>query len=253
MIEYVAIIAFVLSPLWIYTVLLSIECGASLLAIAPGLFGKEIDARSYISPAWEATNVFLVVTIIACIAFFPGALHVWGTALVVPLFFFLAIMGTRALGMLLCFYSERAGTFARWLLFVPSMLAPGVLSGGIVAFFITGTTRISAASVAMGLLATAVMLALSLFFFAHMRFRTSRTLRAFLTALAAYGLVFYLAAFTFLPVIVFPDTTIFSTFTDPGSARLLLCVFAAGFALIAPALWLMYRMATRGMRRTARG
>jgi len=136
--EYLAA-SLVIVSLFIYAVLFSIECGATIFVAVPKLLGGDEAVHRYINPAWETTNVFLVTALISLIAFFPGALPVWGVALILPFFFFLLVMGVRVIGMLYVFYKEGESRTMKRLLAAASLAAPAVLAGGLLPFFVTGT------------------------------------------------------------------------------------------------------------------
>jgi cytochrome bd ubiquinol oxidase subunit II len=79
--------------LWIvlavYAVLATIDFGAGfyywLAGWRPGNERVRTLTRSYLSPVWETTNVFLVLFIVGMIGFFPGAVRAYATGLLLPL------------------------------------------------------------------------------------------------------------------------------------------------------------------------
>ena len=175
--EYLAIIIPITS-LFIYAVLFMIECGAAIFVCWPQLLGRDGNdgegvVKSFMSPVWETTNVFLVFTLVSLIAFFPAAVPVWGRALVVPFLVFLIVMGVRVVGMLYVFYREGESRAMKGLLFVASLLAPAVLFGGIVPYFLTGALPAGRLdwifAVVVGLLAMALTITLSSLFFNYIR------------------------------------------------------------------------------------
>ena len=193
------------------------------------------------NPLWETTNVFLVCALIFFIAFFPGALPVWGAALVVPIFFFLAVMGFRTIGMLYAFYSDGGNKAMHWLLVVMSVLAPGVLAGGVAPFFLTGNVwSWLALPWGMGAIITAMLI--SFLFFRYRTNPTPSALFVFIFALIGLATILFIIAFASLPVLIYPSVTLSTSFTDPLSAEILLIVFACGAVIAIPALVLLYRL-----------
>jgi cytochrome d ubiquinol oxidase subunit II len=305
MIEYVAALVPILS-LFIYAVLFSIECGATLFIIAPALVGGDDSLiHRYINPAWETTNVFLIFALIWLIAFFPGAAPIWGHALILPLFLFLAVMGIRATGMLYVFYKGGSNRAMKYLLLAASFAAPMTLAGGVLPYFLSGampygapqlflagyfsvmafvstlflstaffrslaikqklhtmehldvlaecTTAIfvSAVCISVPLLANLapriaigmqiwlplVILLAMLNLILKKRFR-------FILAVALFGSVFFSIMISQLPYIIYPTATIFSSFTDPASANIMLIAFGIAALVLIPSLGLLYYVIT---------
>lgn len=77
--------------LTVYAVLSSLDFGAGFHYWLAGLRSDPARDRvrsltlSYLSPAWETTNVFLVLFIVGMIGFFPPSVRIFGTALLLPL------------------------------------------------------------------------------------------------------------------------------------------------------------------------
>ncbi len=142
MIEYPAIILPVVS-LFIYALLFMVECGAPIFLAAPELLSRSTEGRGlvsgYIAPVWEATNVFLVFSFVSLMAFFPGAFAVWGHALAVPFFIFLAVMAVRVVGMLYVFYHGGRNRFMEILLVWAALASPVAFAAGIIPFFLVGS------------------------------------------------------------------------------------------------------------------
>jgi cytochrome bd-type quinol oxidase subunit 2 len=244
-IEYAAI-GLTLASLFVYTVLFSIECGAPLFLWKPHLFSgnraPRKNAIQYIAPLWEATNVFLVFAIVSFIAFFPGAVPIWGAALIVPFFIFLAVMGLRTLGML--YFAYHGGTSPRGalLLFLINLAAPAVLVGGTVPFFLTGSAVPSWETAWYGALAVVTTLLISLSFFDYLARRNSAALFRFIFILLVVGIVFFGTAAGAMPYLIYPSLTLSAAFTDPLSAKILFIVFLVGAAIVIPCLLWLYRL-----------
>ncbi|MGZ3676820.1 MAG: cytochrome d ubiquinol oxidase subunit II, partial [Ktedonobacterales bacterium] len=77
--------------LTVYAVLSSLDFGAGFHYWLAGLRSDPARDRvrsltlTYLSPAWETTNVFLVLFIVGMIGFFPASVRIYGTALLLPL------------------------------------------------------------------------------------------------------------------------------------------------------------------------
>lgn len=326
--EYYFAAALPIVSLLVYAVLFSIECGATLFIFAPDIAGTgggtndgDRLIRNYINPAWETTNVFLIFALLWLIAFFPGAVPVWGHALIVPFLVFLVIMGIRAVGMLYVFYKEGENRAMKFLLFIASFAAPMALAGGVLPYFITGIMPYGVAQWVLALCfagaaffstifisssfftflaarrtarsgdaehaphepknlavfaraATVSFIVVALFLFwalgatapriaqgmqtylplaiaiaaanvAFLFFPAGAARRyagaRFAFAIALFSVVFLTIMFSQLPYVIYPTMTIFSAFTDPASARIMLDAFGVGAIIILPSLgWLYY-------------
>jgi cytochrome d ubiquinol oxidase subunit II len=311
--EYCAASLVVVS-LFVYAVLFCIECGATLFMAEPELLGSESAVRSYINPAWETTNVFLVTAFISLIAFFPGAFPLWSRALIVPFLVFLVVMGARIIGMLRIFYAAKSGRVMRLFLFISSFAAPVVFAAGIMPFFLAGATPadgswwLLAPGFAMIAFASTVFLSSSFFAYAerpshpsarlnfllrfalifflsaafvlvfvlenaapHIMAGISTALTAFgllavidlvislarngryfglrlLLALALFATLFFGIAFSQLPYLIYPAATIFTAFTDPASAGIMLGAAAVAAVFLVPALALLYYLSLHKKR-----
>ena len=182
MIEYLAIFIPVIS-LFIYAALFLIECGASVFMVWPKLLEGGADVvRAQVTPIWEATNVFLVFAIISLIALFPGAMPAWGNALIIPLFLFLAVVGIRVLGMLYLFYKKGESRAMKAVLLVANLLAPAVLVGGVIPFFLIGVLPYNASTwgltIAIGLIDIAAAVLFGALFFNYVLAKRSRSAAA---------------------------------------------------------------------------
>lgn len=244
MIEYVAI-SLPLISFYFYAIFFSIECGAPLFLMWPNFLGEGYESRelirAQINPLWEVTNVFLVCALIFFMALFPGAVPIWGAALIVPIFFFLVVMGLRTLGMLYVFYSDGKDGAMSWLLVVTSVLAPAVLAGGVAPFFLTGDV-LSWLTIPWGMGAVIVSSLISFSFFRHRTRPTGWSLAAFASTLACLAAILFIVAVRALPVLIYPSVTIYASFTDPLSAEIFLIVFAVGAAIVIPALLFLYHL-----------
>ena len=93
--------------LWCYVVVASVEFGATLFLLFPKLSGgRTIPVAKLLSPVWEVNNVFLVGFFVSLIAFFPGFIPWFSTALFIPLCIFLVASGIRIFSVLIFFYSS---------------------------------------------------------------------------------------------------------------------------------------------------
>lgn len=303
--EYLAALLVMVSLL-IYAILLSIECGATIFIAAPELLEGNDLVYTYIGPAWETTNVFLVTALVSLIAFFPKALPVWGAALIVPFLVFLLTMGVRVIGMLYVFYGGGTNRAMRLLLLVASLAAPTILAGGLLPFFISGSMPYVRAEWALALtfgsLALVSTILISSSFFQYLSRRSKQTglldtfaksslilflavalisiitigttaphllsgmehsipglmalavlnliflfmkngkypgLR-FISAIALFAALFLTILLSQLPYIIYPAITVFSAFTDPASAGIMLGALGIALIFLLPALALLY-------------
>jgi cytochrome d ubiquinol oxidase subunit II len=300
MTEYIAALVPILS-LFVYAVLLSIECGATLFIVAPALVGGDELMHRYINPAWETTNVFLIFALIWLIAFFPGAAPLWGHALILPFLLFLVVMGIRATGMLYVFYKGGENRAMKYLLLAASFAAPMALAGGVLPYFISGKMPYDALPLLLAgyfaLMAFISTLFLSTAFFRflaikqrshapeHLDFLAQCATIIFISAIcvslplfaaiapriaigmhtwlpliiilamlnilfrkrfhfilaaALFGSVFFSIMISQLPYIIYPNATIFSSFTDLASANIMLTAFCIAALVLVPSLGLLY-------------
>ncbi len=92
--------------LWCYIVVASVEFGATLFILFPKLRGpRAVSVAQLLSPVWEVNNVFLVGFFVSLLAFFPGFIPWFATALFIPLSVFIVANGVRVLSVLIFFYS----------------------------------------------------------------------------------------------------------------------------------------------------
>jgi cytochrome d ubiquinol oxidase subunit II len=83
---------------YVYALAGSVDFGATFWRMLFRLRGKDEAARiadRYVSPLWEATNVFLVLIAVGLVGFFPGAAYVFGTVLIGPASLILILLALR--------------------------------------------------------------------------------------------------------------------------------------------------------------
>jgi cytochrome d ubiquinol oxidase subunit II len=83
---------------YLYALAGSVDFGATFWRMLFRLRGQEEAARvadRYVSPLWEATNIFLVLIAVALVGFFPGAAYVFGTVLLGPASLILILLALR--------------------------------------------------------------------------------------------------------------------------------------------------------------
>ncbi|HVN26643.1 MAG TPA: cytochrome d ubiquinol oxidase subunit II [Candidatus Paceibacterota bacterium] len=218
--------------LFIYAILTSIEAGAALFVVEPELLalgaGAAHAARNYLSPLWEATNIFLVLPIIGVALLFPGATPVWTPPLLGTLFLFLALVGIRILGILYFSYGTGESRIMRALFVAGSFCAPIVLTAGVIPYLMTGITPfgsvewILAGTFGIGTFVTALFISFS--FFEYFAKRQGLAMNPRLPAVTRIFFVLFLlvAAFAFV---------IMSTLSAPVGSDLV--KFLPGFVLAA--------------------
>lgn len=130
LLPYLPLIAYVLVLLFItlYAVLSSIEFGIAAFMAPKNPLVSRSDVERYFGPAWEATNVFLIFSMVGLVMFFPSvvpALAGLYTLVSTALLFFLL----RVLGIFGVFYAESDNRTFRLMFAAGSLLAPLTLSG----------------------------------------------------------------------------------------------------------------------------
>jgi cytochrome d ubiquinol oxidase subunit II len=84
--------------IFIYALAGSIDFGATFWRMIFAWRGAAEAARiaeHYVSPLWEATNVFLVLVVVGLVGFFPGAAYMYGQVLLVPGSLILILLALR--------------------------------------------------------------------------------------------------------------------------------------------------------------
>lgn len=95
--------------LFIYAILGSIDFGSGFWAMAAG---KREDNRAsaianlFLSPFWKVTNVFLVLLVVALVGFFPHAVYVLGTVLLLPAGLMLVLLIFRSTFMVYAYENQ---------------------------------------------------------------------------------------------------------------------------------------------------
>ena len=172
--EYIAITTALLF-LFAYTVLSSIEFGASIFQMWPVFFrGGRGALRIYLNPVWEVTTVFLVTFIVAMFTLFPGATLVLGTALLVNLFVALVIFSIRILCMLVIYYGGiEDSKLVNSVFLASSLAAPVALSTPLAFMLASGSPELSTVYWTLGALVVAGTVLVSTTFFRWFTTRNS--------------------------------------------------------------------------------
>ncbi|OXM13345.1 cytochrome d ubiquinol oxidase subunit II [Paenibacillus herberti] len=115
---------------FVYSVLGSIDFGAGFWSMVfagqKGIKAADI-ANRYLSPTWKVTNVFLVLLVVAFVGFFPFAMPMLSSLLVVPVSLVLLLLALRSTFMV---YSQMSSRFVPQLRIVSGitgLLIPGLL------------------------------------------------------------------------------------------------------------------------------
>ncbi len=128
--------------LLIYSILSSIEFGASIYLLFPRYYPLSPHIHTYINPLWEATNVFLVFFLILLFSCFPKSIPPLSNALFPIIECGLIFFVVRVLGILGIFYAQSHEIKWRLLFFMGSIGAPLILSR-FYNFALVGSTDIS--------------------------------------------------------------------------------------------------------------
>ncbi|ANE45141.1 membrane protein [Paenibacillus swuensis] len=115
---------------FVYSILGSVDFGAGFWGM---LFGNREGsnagalANRFLSPTWEVTNTFLVMVVIALVGFFPTAIAMLGTALLVPVSLVLLLLLIRSTFMVYAYSSRKYGKELNIVSGVTGLLIPGLL------------------------------------------------------------------------------------------------------------------------------
>jgi len=146
-----------------YLLLGGIEFGLPLFLALDGGKQRNHQIAQWFSPAWEVTNVFLVMSLTTFMAVFPLAIPLLSDTLRNWLLISGVLLAIRAALVLTIFYGHMGPKLLRQLLAVISLLIPAVLAQVGLALILPGATVVAALSIAIG--AISLALALSAGFF----------------------------------------------------------------------------------------
>jgi cytochrome d ubiquinol oxidase subunit II len=116
--------------LFIYSIAGSIDFGAGFWAM---LYGARNDTRAgvianrFLSPSWKITNVFLVLFVVALVHFFPRAMYMLATLLLVPVCLVLILLTIRSTFMVFAHSAEKYSGLLRIISGVTGLIIPGLL------------------------------------------------------------------------------------------------------------------------------
>ncbi|MBE3590929.1 MAG: cytochrome d ubiquinol oxidase subunit II [Firmicutes bacterium] len=126
--------AFAEALLWflvfIYALAGSVDFGATFWKMVFARQGTEEAAEvaaSYVSPLWEATNVFLVLIAVVLVGFFPKAAFVYGTVLLIPGSLLLLLMALRGAFLSYGYAYAKATAFHRYVTGLTALVIPALL------------------------------------------------------------------------------------------------------------------------------
>ncbi|WNQ11196.1 cytochrome d ubiquinol oxidase subunit II [Paenibacillus aurantius] len=116
--------------LFIYSIAGSIDFGAGFWAMA-SMRRRDNHAASianlYLSPSWKVTNVFLVLLVVALVGFFPHAVYVLGSVLLLPAGLMLVLLIIRSTFMVYAYSVRRYVRLLTVVSGVTGLLIPGLL------------------------------------------------------------------------------------------------------------------------------
>ncbi len=118
--------------LQIYAALAAIDFGAGGLYLWAWLRGDRALSDAviqYMSPVWETTGVFLICFVVGMVAFFPGAVELYSSALLVPATVAVALLVVRGIAFTHAHHTGRPGwptalSFGLSSLLIPVFLGP---------------------------------------------------------------------------------------------------------------------------------
>lgn len=181
----------------LYAVTSSVEFGAALLTLPKKSFIDHKSLSTYMSPVWEAVNVFLVFTVVGLVMFFPGVVPPLALALYAPASIALVFYGVRVLGIQGVLYSDSKHPIFRVLFALGSVGGPIVLSL-VYYYLITGLSPLSPTTAELsliGIVVSAIYAISSAFFLYFIPKNTERARLAHVAAaaelcFAAFSVVF---------------------------------------------------------------
>lgn len=130
MLESTIAIVLVWFLVFIYSILGSIDFGSGFWGMLLGR-GRQTNAghlaNRYLSPTWEVTNTFLVLLVVALVGFFPKAVAILGTALILPVSLVLFLLLIRSSFMVYAYSSDKYDKQLRVVSGITGLLIPGLL------------------------------------------------------------------------------------------------------------------------------
>ncbi|SFM26550.1 cytochrome bd-I ubiquinol oxidase subunit 2 apoprotein [Paenibacillus sp. 1_12] len=115
---------------FIYSILGSIDFGAGFWGMVYGrneATNAGALANRFLSPTWEVTNTFLVLVVVALVGFFPTAIALLGTALLLPVSLVLFLLLIRSSFMVYAYSSQKYGRMLRVVSGITGLLIPALL------------------------------------------------------------------------------------------------------------------------------
>lgn len=115
---------------FVYALAGSVDFGATfwrMWASRTGEHAAHRVAERYVSPLWEATNVFLVLTVVGLVGFFPNAAYAYGTVLLVPGSLILILLALRGAFLGYGHAGHAAERWTRTVTGVTAVLLPALL------------------------------------------------------------------------------------------------------------------------------
>ncbi|MBA2176636.1 cytochrome d ubiquinol oxidase subunit II [Halobacillus locisalis] len=119
------------SLLFVYSMLGSLDFGAGFWGMVYSNENKNTNAsviaNKFLSPAWEITNVFLVIFVVSVVTFFPFATTLLSSILLVPVALGLFLLTVRTTFMVFEHYAQRFRTLLRITSGVTGLILPALL------------------------------------------------------------------------------------------------------------------------------
>lgn len=129
MVEHTIAIFLIWTLLFVYSMLGSIDFGASFWAMY--YYKRHTQAgelaNRFLSPTWEITNTFLVLLVVAFVGFFPNAVYILGTVLLIPVGFILILLSIRSAFMVFAYSLPKYEGILRIVSGVTGLLVPMLL------------------------------------------------------------------------------------------------------------------------------
>lgn len=115
--------------IFVYALAGSVDFGATFWRMVFARRSPEAErvAAHYVSPLWEATNVFLVLVAVGLVGFFPNAAFAYGSVLLVPGALILVLLAVRGAFLSFAYAGGRLGPALRVISGVTALVLPALM------------------------------------------------------------------------------------------------------------------------------
>lgn len=116
--------------IFVYSIVGSIDFGTGFWSM---IYGNKRGTRAgalanrFLSPSWKVTNVFLVLLVVALVGFFPRAMNLLASLLIVPVALVLLLLTVRSTFMVYAYSAKRFTKLLSYVSGLTGLLIPGLL------------------------------------------------------------------------------------------------------------------------------